>query len=86
MTALTYSIRQAAKLIGVSEWIIRNATTDGALVSYKHGRGKGVIRILHADLEAYQDSCRRGPKSRRQALPRGLSPEAIARLKRFGGI
>lgn len=86
MSETTYSVRAAAKLLGVGETIIRNAITDGTLNFYKYGRGKGIIRIRHADLEAYQESCRRGPKVKRQALPVGLSPEVIKGLKKHGVI
>jgi excisionase family DNA binding protein len=49
-----FTVRQAADFLGISERVTRDLIASGELSSHRVGNGRGRIRIMPRDLEAYR--------------------------------
>ena len=57
---MTYTIREAAKALDVSERTLRRAVEDGELPAAQEPRGKRIVTVIQAgDLAAYAQATRR---------------------------
>jgi excisionase family DNA binding protein len=64
------SVKDAAKYLGVSAHTVRDMVDSGKLTYYRPGNGRGKISFRGADLEAYLEGVRFGPKPKvRPSLP-----------------
>jgi excisionase family DNA binding protein len=64
------SIREAAKLLGISDSTMRTMTERGLIPHYRVGTGRGSIRISSDDLEVYLACQQREAPADRRPQPR----------------
>jgi excisionase family DNA binding protein len=64
-----WTVKQAAKALGVSERTVRDLVSTGKLKSHKVGAGRGVVRILVEDVEEFRRTNATAEKSPKKPKP-----------------
>jgi excisionase family DNA binding protein len=68
------SAKQAAESLGLSPSVVYEMAHQGAIAHYRVGLGRGKLVFRPADVEAYLESKRGGPKPKPPAAITARSP------------